>query len=84
MISTGMSLPKAIQDRDQKNSQIRTPTDFFLKYDSLFQDVLGFDFNTVLQLDYVASNPLIRFLRENGCNNLASFLETYEKLILLW
>lgn len=78
-----MSLPKAIQDREQKNAQTRTPADFFLKYENLFQDVLGYDFNAVLQLDYTTSNPLIRFLRENDCKNLATFLETYEKFVYL-
>lgn len=81
MISTAMNLSKAIKDRDDKNEEMQEPFNFRLKYQTLFKNILHYDYNTVYQIHSAATNPLLKFLRENNCQNFAAFLETYDKLI---
>lgn len=88
MISTAMTLYDATQERrfhveadgidkpsKDKMSPEYTPYDriSFLNYKDLLMDLLSYDFYDLGQ----EINPLISFLEENSCGNLAAFLLTY-------
>jgi len=79
MVSTAMNLSKAMKDRDDKNEELNEPFNFRLKYQTLFKNIFYYDYNTVYQIHHTGANPLLKFLRENNCQNFASFLETYDK-----
>ena len=82
MISTALNLSKAIRDRDMKNQLTKQPFDFLLKLDEIFQKTLYFNFQTYYQTANETGNPLLYFLRENNCENFASFLELFERYFL--
>ena len=74
-----MNLPKAIKDRNIKNSQAENQVEFYLQYQNILQSVLSYDFSAVYRSVENTSNPLIQFLKENHKANFAGFLETVEK-----
>jgi len=79
MISTALNLSKAIKERDLKNMSTKQPIDFILKFEEIFQKTLFYNFENIYQTPQGAGNPLFHFLRENHCENFASFLELYER-----
>jgi len=75
MITTALNLPNAVAERDKEAGNLS----FKLNYHTLLKRIIAYDFSFAFPDQQGNTNPLIRYMRENGCENIASFLEIYNK-----